>query len=294
MKMVRRLATRRRCVAETRGRTAWDEPTARPGNGPAGAPTASPGPGVAHDGRGPAQLLLLRRASASCAQLDDPDARAGPCRQVSRRAGVMLVPARVGSAFSVGPPCPAGPHRHGDRGLDPRPEARTGNGGSVTCVAAATNARHRHRPGRLCPASVPPEPHCKSSAERSLSPSRAWPDRSLAPHSQTHPCRQASGARHRSKSSHQLCRSLGSRRSFAVFRRAHRPRPGPRTRQYHQAVARGILHAFRVQSSHVRAFSDSRNVRKRATKSDTIDCISSISVCDLVLSVSPPGPVPDK
>ena len=62
---------------------------------------------------------------------------------------------------------------------------------------------------------------------------------------------------------------LGSRRSFAVFRRAHRPRPGPRTRQYHQAVARGILHAFRMQFSHIRAFSDSRNVQRRATKSDT-------------------------
>ena len=30
-----------------------------------------------------------------------------------------------------------------------------------------------------------------------------------------------------------------------------------------------FLHAFRVQFSHVRVFSDSRNVQKRATKSDT-------------------------
>ena len=166
----------------------------------------------------------------------------------------MLVPARVGSAFSVGPPCPAGPHRHGDRGLDPRPEARTGNGGSVTCVAAATNARHRHRPGRLCPASVPPVPHRTGSAEpvqveRSLSPSREWPDRSLAPHSQTHPCRQASGARYRSKSSHQLCRRPRlpavfrgfSSRSQAAARPSHEavpPGSGPR---YIARVSRAIL-----------------------------------------------------
>ena len=48
-------------------------------------------------------------------------------------------------------------------------------------------------------------------------------------------------------------------------------------------MATGALHAFRVQFSHVRVFSYSRNVQKRATKSDTS------GHCLLPLAISPPS-----